>query len=81
MSADKARWVIDMRCFVLSILIAALALMGFLSSLASTFGLSRTAFGHIGGWYVGFVCWVVGSFLFFLSECDCISDMYLRWNG
>lgn len=75
---NRALWIRDCRAFLISILVLVLSLLGFLSSLPSIYTLSQTNFSKIDGWYVGLVCWIVGSFLFVIGEFDYMGEMFHR---
>lgn len=53
---NRALWVNDCRTFILSILILSLPYFGHLSSIATIFTSSLTAFAKFGGRYIGKVC-------------------------
>jgi hypothetical protein len=74
-TADAARRLKDCRSLLLSVLVLVLAALGLLSSIASLYNASDTNFAKLGGWYVGMIFWITGSFLFVLGECEYIRDM------
>jgi hypothetical protein len=74
----RSLWYRDLRHFLYLILILLLCVLGFLSSLASIYNFSGTKFSEISGWYIGFVCWIMSSFIFFVGELEFIIDLCRR---
>jgi len=74
-TADAALRLKDYRSLFLSVFALVFAVLGFMSSIASLYDVSDTNFAKIGGWYVGMIFLIAGSFLFVLGECEYIRDM------